>query len=126
MVKSAVNGVDLTPPSYSMDDLTSILEHNWYIIVSANPDGYQYSHDSDRMWRKNREPNDGSNCPGTDLNRQFPVGHLTVGGSSSKCSSTYAGEEPFTTKEAQIWRDWFQQLRNAGGGDIEAQLSVHR
>ncbi|CBY13045.1 unnamed protein product [Oikopleura dioica] len=125
MVRSAAAGIDLTPDSYSLEDLTSLLEHNWYIIVSANPDGYQYSHNSDRMWRKNREPNEGSVCVGTDLNRQFPVGHLTQGGSSNKCSSTYAGVEPFTTKEAQIWREWFMKLRNSGGGDIEAQLSVH-
>lgn len=126
MLKSAKNGVDLTPSSFSMQELLDILDHNWYIIVSMNPDGYQYTFDSDRMWRKNREPNQGSQCVGTDLNRQFPVGHLTEGGSPNPCHFGYAGTAPFTSREANIWRDWFMQLRNAGGGDIEAQISVHR
>ena len=26
----------------------------WHIIPLANPDGYQFSRTSDRMWRKNR------------------------------------------------------------------------
>merc|ERR1712130_923368 len=34
---------------------------NWYFLPSANPDGY---------WRKNRAPNSGSSCYGTDLNLQ--------------------------------------------------------
>ena len=31
----------------------------WYIVPSANPDGYEYSHRYDRMWRKTRTPNPG-------------------------------------------------------------------
>jgi len=29
---------------------------NWYIIPLLNPDGYEYTHQGDRMWRKNRSP----------------------------------------------------------------------
>jgi hypothetical protein len=52
------------------------------------------SHTSDRMWRKNRA-DIGMNglCYGVDLNRNFPIGFLTSGGSSNSCSSTYAGTE---------------------------------
>ena len=38
---------------------------------SANPDGYEYSINQDRYWRKNRAPNSGSSCYGTDLNRNW-------------------------------------------------------
>ena len=30
---------------------------NWIIMPLLNPDGYEYSHTHDRMWRKNRTPN---------------------------------------------------------------------
>ena len=40
-----------------------------YIIPIVNPDGYVYSHTTDRYWRKNRQPNPGSSYIGTDLNR---------------------------------------------------------
>ena len=46
------------------------------------------------MWRKNRSQLPNSPCVGVDLNRQFPVGHLTTGGSSSPCASTYASTAP--------------------------------
>jgi murein tripeptide amidase MpaA len=49
----------------------------------VNPDGYEYSWTTDRLWRKNRTPNLGSSCVGTDLNRNFGFKWLT-GGSSTK------------------------------------------
>ena len=27
---------------------------DWYVAPLLNPDGYEYSHTNDRMWRKNR------------------------------------------------------------------------
>merc|ERR1711872_698819 len=45
---------------------------NWYFIPSANPDGYAYSHEHDRMWRKTRSAT-GSimGCKGVDPNRNL-------------------------------------------------------
>lgn len=45
-----------------------------YVIPCANPDGYEFSHTDDRLWRKNMSSN-GSSDPcetGVDLNRNFP------------------------------------------------------
>lgn len=36
-----------------------------------NPDGYEYSIDVDRMWRKTRTRIAGSQCRGIDPNRNF-------------------------------------------------------
>merc|ERR1712173_514648 len=42
-----------------------------YIMPSMNPDGYEYSRNYDRMWRKTRSNNPGSRCIGTDPNRNW-------------------------------------------------------
>ncbi|KYQ48741.1 Zinc carboxypeptidase A 1 [Trachymyrmex zeteki] len=57
---------------YILDQLlTSIAEsHNWYIFPVCNPDGYVYTHTTDRMWRKTRKPY-GDDCCGIDPNRSL-------------------------------------------------------
>ncbi len=37
--------------SGSDSDVTAV---DWYIMPMLNPDGYEYSHTTDRLWRKNR------------------------------------------------------------------------
>jgi carboxypeptidase A2 len=74
--------------------------YDWYLTPVANPDGYVYTWDSDRLWRKNRSPNDGAACMGTDLNRNFDEHWGNAGSSALACSETYhgptAGSEPET------------------------------
>ena len=45
---------------------------NFFILPSANPDGYEYSRSSDRLWRKTRSDH-GSilRCKGVDGNRNW-------------------------------------------------------
>jgi murein tripeptide amidase MpaA len=51
---------------------SSLLNYfEFHILPLLNPDGYEYSHSTYRMWRKNRNPNSGSSCIGTDLNRNY-------------------------------------------------------
>jgi len=66
---------------------------DWYVAPLLNPDGYEYSHTNDRMWRKNRAPPPkGSNCYGVDLNRNWDVIGFGAGATSSNpCSETYKG-----------------------------------
>lgn len=42
-----------------------------YFLLVTNPDGYVFTHDGDRMWRKTRKPNERSACIGTDPNRNW-------------------------------------------------------
>lgn len=68
--------------------LTSI---DWYIVPVLNPDGYEYSHENDRFWRKNRRPApEGSTCEGVDLNRNFEIGY-GLGADTNPCSEVYKG-----------------------------------
>lgn len=96
---------------YTDSDLAALLDFNWYIIVSGNPDGYQYTHTDDRMWRKNRADVGHSFCIGVDLNRNFPIGWRTTGGSPTPCPDTYAGAAPFDQVEAAAWDQWIKDIR---------------
>jgi len=71
-------------------DLTETLD--WYFLPSHNPDGYAYTRDHNRMWRKTRSDNGGIlGCKGADANRNYGH-HWNEGGSSNdKCSDTYHG-----------------------------------
>ena len=52
--------------------VTSLLNtYNFYFIPVMNPDGYNYSWTSERLWRKSRTVIDGSLCFGVDLNRNY-------------------------------------------------------
>lgn len=48
---------------------------DFHILPSANPDGYEYTHKSDRMWRKTRSSctncRQNSRCRGVDPNRNW-------------------------------------------------------
>jgi len=43
---------------------------DWLIIPMQNPDGYEFSRNSQRLWRQNRR-NVTATCTGVDLNRNF-------------------------------------------------------
>jgi murein tripeptide amidase MpaA len=66
-------------------------EYEIHVMPLVNPDGYEYGRNNDRMWRKNRRPNTGSRCVGTDLNRNFDDRWGTVGVSFNPCDDTYPG-----------------------------------
>jgi len=81
---------------------------NWYFLPSANPDGYQYTFDSDRLWRKTRSPQGG--CYGVDPNRNWDFHWAESGASSNPCSETFAGPEAFSEPEMANIRDFVMGL----------------
>jgi len=66
-------------------------EFDFYFVIILNPDGYKYSWDSQRLWRKNRSPNPNSSCVGTDLNRNNDFKFGNAGTSTNPCSDIYGG-----------------------------------
>ena len=85
-------------------DITEILNNiNIYIAPTINIDGYIYSWEVDRNWRKNRR-NNGNNIFGVDLNRNYdgpPGTWCTVGSSSNPSSNSYCGPAPYSEPEVQ-------------------------
>jgi murein tripeptide amidase MpaA len=77
-----------------------------FVIPVVNPDGYIYSWDVDRFWRKNRR-NNGNGTFGVDLNRNWGFQWGGPGASASSSSDTYRGPFPFSEPETQAMRDFF-------------------
>jgi len=72
------------------------------ILPVTNPDGYEYTHGFQRLWRKTRSPIANSTCVGVDANRNFAHEWRV---STNPCSETYGGLEPFSEPEAAIVSD---------------------
>ncbi|KAG5684517.1 hypothetical protein PVAND_013746 [Polypedilum vanderplanki] len=97
-------------------DIKSI---DWYILPVMNPDGYEYTHRNDRLWRKNRRRH--TFCVGTDLNRNY--GHKWGGQGASRqpCSETFAGSKAFSEPETKAVDDFLK----SSAANFKASLSFH-
>jgi len=81
--------------------LTSLLKTmDIYMLLVANPDGYVYTHDNDRMWRKTRSRSEGTSCRGADPNRNWDSGFGGPGTSRNPCSDLYHG--PSAHSEVEV------------------------
>jgi len=84
---------------------------NWYFIPVANPDGYAYSWEHDRLWRKTRSDNGGIlGCKGVDPNRNWGFHYGESGVSHNRCMETYCGPEAFSEVETRNIRDFVTTL----------------
>ncbi|MER7043327.1 M14 family metallopeptidase [Streptomyces jumonjinensis] len=87
----------------------------WFVL-SANPDGYDYSFTgtTERQWRKNLRDNDGDGRltpgDGVDLNRNFPYkwGYDNEGSSPDPLDETFRGAGPASEPETRAL-DAFQK-----------------
>ncbi|XP_069700914.1 zinc carboxypeptidase-like [Periplaneta americana] len=87
----------------SQDENVRFVAENfdWYIFPSVNPDGYQYSHTTNRRWRKTRSRTWHRRCVGVDPNRNWDFHWVDGGASRHPCSETYAGSKAFSEAETQ-------------------------
>jgi hypothetical protein len=71
-----------------------------WVVPVVNPDGYQYTFDVERLWRKNRRPN-GDGSFGVDLNRNYPAfwGRDDIGSNPFPGAETYRGAGPGSEPE---------------------------
>jgi hypothetical protein len=78
----------------------------WFVLAH-NPDGYQYTFDVERLWRKNLRDNDANgiinNTDGVDPNRNHPEhwNYDEEGSSSQFSSQTYRGPAPASEPETR-------------------------
>ncbi|KAH8411899.1 hypothetical protein KR222_001361 [Zaprionus bogoriensis] len=87
--------------------------YDWYIVPVFNVDGFEYSHRSNRMWRKTRQPLATSDCIGVDGNRNFDTHWMENNGASSNpCSETFAGLEPWSEPETKALSDYLTEIKD--------------
>ncbi|RMD41411.1 hypothetical protein DV735_g3690, partial [Chaetothyriales sp. CBS 134920] len=105
-------------------DITDVLNHFDFVILPVvNPDGYEYSWSTDRLWRKNRQPTTLPFCPGIDINRAFPFAWDGQSSADNPCSEEFAGSGPLEAVEAQRVIDWAGN--HSSQADFIAFLDLH-
>ena len=96
----------------------------WFVPV-VNPDGYQYTFDHERLWRKNLRDNDDDGQigfdDGVDLNRNYPEHwkYDDEGSSTQLSSQTYRGPDPGSEPETIADMGLFDQV------DFAFAISYH-
>jgi carboxypeptidase A2 len=78
-----------------------------FVIPVVNPDGYVYSWDVERYWRKNRRDN-GDGTFGVDLNRNWGFEWGGAGSSGDPGDPLYRGTAPFSEPETAALRDFYE------------------
>jgi len=95
--------------------------YEFHFLPIVNPDGYEFSHTTTRLWRKNRRPNTGSTCVGTDLNRNADFQWMVAGSSNNPCSDTYAGPSGSSEVETRA----IQSTINARPNQWDIFIDIH-
>uniref|UniRef100_A0A336MR26 Zinc carboxypeptidase A 1 n=1 Tax=Culicoides sonorensis TaxID=179676 RepID=A0A336MR26_CULSO len=93
---------------------------DWYFVPVANPDGFVYTHTSNRLWRKTRQPSS-SLCNGADPNRNFGYKWGTGGSSNNACSDLYAGKYEFSEPETAALAAFYATIAS----NITAYVNFH-
>ncbi|KAH8387492.1 hypothetical protein KR093_007322 [Drosophila rubida] len=104
----------------------------WYIMPVLNPDGYVYSHEFDRFWKKSRsqhvaKPAGGlldtamtwlqqkqakeKVCYGVDLDRNWMYQWGKRGSSKGPCNEFFAGPAPFSEPETKAVSEFLMDYR---------------
>ncbi|KAK3299584.1 carboxypeptidase [Chaetomium fimeti] len=84
-------------------------KYDFVFFPVVNPDGFIYTQESDRMWRKNRQTSAGSSCIGHDINRNWPYKWDTSGGASTNpCAEDFKGEAEGDAPETAVLSAWLK------------------
>jgi hypothetical protein len=81
-----------------------------HLVLFTNPDGYEFTRSSNRLWRKARDTVPGSTCIGTDLNRNYNDNWGRGGSSTNPCTDTYMGRAPADTAEVRATSAYFREV----------------
>ncbi|RWS23611.1 carboxypeptidase B-like protein [Leptotrombidium deliense] len=100
-------------------------KYDFHFVPVTNVDGYVYTWNYDRSWRRNRNPGSlpFAACNGVDANRNFDSHHCQFGASPIPCVDIYCGRAPFSENEARAIRDYVYLITK--NQKIKAYFSIH-
>jgi len=102
--------------------ITSFLDKfDVYLMPLVNPDGYDYSHDKERFWRKTRSRTSSGRCMGADPNRNWDANFGGEGTSSNPCSDIFHGVRAFSEAETAALSRFLTSIK----GDLKMYIDVH-
>ncbi|XP_032691323.1 zinc carboxypeptidase-like isoform X2 [Odontomachus brunneus] len=82
--------------------------YDWYIFPVFNPDGYVYTHTTDRMWTKTRKPY--NNTIGSNPNKNWD--YKWNGNIFGSKSNMFAGPEPFSEVETKSMSEYIESIKD--------------
>ncbi|XP_059402402.1 carboxypeptidase A1-like isoform X4 [Carassius carassius] len=108
---------------YKRDPVLINILNNYdiFLEIVTNPDGFEYTHKKNRMWRKTRKPHHFFFwCVGVDPNRNWDAGFGGAGSSGKPCSETYHGPRANSESEVKAIVDFVKSH-----GKLKAFVSIH-
>lgn len=94
---------------------------DFFFLPVMNPDGYEFTWKSERLWRKNKQQTFNPRCSGIDIDHSFGF-HFTRG-YESPCSDDYPGETEFEALESYNWDVYLNETRATH--PIYAYIDLH-
>jgi hypothetical protein len=82
-------------------------DYEFAVLPLVNPDGYEYSRDVNRMWRKNRRP-----VVAVDTNRNWDHRWCEIGSSRNENSDLYCGPSAASEPEVRATQNYILSLPN--------------
>ena len=129
-VEMALHIMDMLIEGYGSDErITELVDtREIWVVPNSNPDGTEYDQSGDTWqgWRKTREPNEGSDALGTDMNRNWAHEWGCCGGSSGDPGSiTYRGHAPESATEVEALADFVRSREVDGEQQITTAIDFH-